>query len=400
MALPVPALMRRNTTANIARSFGARPMTSMPPPAEHTTPIQGNWAQGAVNPANPTNMAAWNYLDLMRSAGRPIEHIDPIWGDPGSRELGGGNTAPPPDPELPGGSSLPDPNIDPAGTVVGNYDSSIYHDFFQGDPRYPGGHSPVGGPHVSVMPPDTGMTHGVDIDGNPVEPVNPLQYTTSPGNRRFLPGSGPETGGDRGPSFVGATGGPTFGGGPHIPSTGGQVGVGHDTTPKEPWYGKLLRFAPYVGPIASIAHPILAYARRHGPGTIGGPARIAGSPRTSTGPVQPRPVAATSPALPTGGLLSPKAYGQQTFGGVTPTGYRDPTGSSVHDSHANLMQLLASTANAGQANRNLVSDNLNEARSEHPYAAHGTLSPAAQAAFAQMYGRTGVRTNAAMMGGG
>ena len=34
------------------------------------------------------------------------------------------------------------------------------------------------------------------------------------------------------------------------------------------------------------------------------------------------------------GLLNPGQYAQQTFGGLTPTGYRDPSGSAASDSHA------------------------------------------------------------------
>lgn len=405
MPLALPALMRQNTTANIARSLqtGARP-TRMPPltmppvqqppllPPERTTPIlpdpsaTGTFntpeirnplpAQPGFNPANPTNMAAQSYLALMRSAGRPVpEHIDPIYGDPSARQLGD-------EPALPVGGGPPDPvsEIDPSGTIpVGNYDPSIYHDFFQGDPRYPGGHNPTTGPQVVVTPPDSGMTHGVDIDGNPVDP--PIVHT---------PRVPVDTGGPRN-DF-----GPLFSGNNHIPNIGGLLGHGTNTTPQEPWYGKLARYLPYIGPVASIAHPILDYARRHGPGTVGGPAHVVGSkPKTVTGPT----VAHPTTSLPTSGLLSPEAYRQATWGGVTPTGYRDPHGSAAWDQHANMMQLMNSTSYGGAPNRNLVSDRLNEQRSIAPFAAHGN-SMARRNAFMALYGNQGVHTNAAMMGGG
>jgi hypothetical protein len=50
--------------------------------------------------------------------------------------------------------------------------------------------------------------------------------------------------------------------------------------------------------------------------------------------------AAADSNTPTSGLLTPGQYAQQTFGGLTPTGYRDPSGSAPFDSHAaNQLQM-------------------------------------------------------------
>lgn len=337
---------------------GARPMTGpalLGPPVHQsgaggtidptTFPFAGGGVtpsvNPAINPANPSNMAAWQYENLMRSANQPIN----------------GGIMPP---RIGGGSDEPGLPIDPG---------------------------PVD-PPILVNPPPLGTGDDGTVDpGHFNDPRGPL-VEVNPGhghvpNPSGISGGNPPTG-----NYF-----PTFSGNPHIPSTGGQVGHG-TTDPRpwynqrtEPWYGRLARtIMPYGS--GQIAHLAAEAARRLAlRGAVGGQAHVSGRhPATVTGPAR---MAANQP---TSGLLTPEQYRQQTFGGLTPTGYRDPAGASPHDSHAQSMMMMAAAQNAGRANRNLVSDRMEEARSLAGPRPTGNQSGRA-AAFMAMYGPNGIRTN-------
>lgn len=422
MALPIPALMRQASTNRIADYLKQSP-TPMPPtwqpgarpnpgpallgppvhqpgftgakpgvlgftpgptpidppqtdpftPGPVTDPLTPGFTPGIGNGGNPnpSNPAAMSYEALMKSANLANPHVFAQKFTPSA----GGNAVPPytasaggngrDEPGLPVGGGPPDPiidPIDPSGTIpVGNYDPGIYHDYLPGDPRYPGGHSPnPATPIVAVNPPpDSGITHGVDINGNPVTPS--------------------------GPSYTGPDYGSLFNSGTnHVPNTGGRLGVGTNTTPQESWYGRLLRATGIGYGIPQLTHTLAEYFRRHGSGTVGGPAHAVGGNGPSGGGGNRRPINlnvggnSLNPSSPSG-ALSPEQYRQQTFGGLSPTGYRDPTGNSALDSHAQSMQLMEAQRYGGAPNRNLVNDSLRVAQSEHPYSAIGNNAAREQA---------------------
>lgn len=221
---------------------------------------------------------------------------------------------------------------------------------------------------------------------------NPSQYSTSWTYQPDLGWVPRAQAVDSGGEYAGGAGG-NFGGGNHVPSSGGQVGVGTNTTPGESTIGRVARYAPYIGPIASLVHGIAGYQRRHGSGTVGGAAHAVGRPAAT----QAAPQSGLSAILAQYPHLNTPAGIRAIQSGANPN---QLVGRSQFDAHANAMQLMASTANAGRANRNLVDDNLLVANAEHGPTFRGAMTPRAMAEFERLYGRTGVHTNAAMTGGG
>lgn len=420
------------------------PFSPMPPIQEpHTDPVYNPPQSGLIPGARQGIDPAWqpfpsnqNLAQWMSNYMKHVGH-DSVTGQPvhmdasgqhyiaGGREQGGGDNGFQ-EPALPQGPGEPDPFTEPTPLPVtpANNHYQYMGDWAVSSHLFPNGRPnpflPGGGYHTSFKPDETGGPGNTRQPWEDQPPFFEGAYGSIPTDGGFAPNLGgaqnnftgspslystswthdpqlgwvpkaqlPDQGGGGGAETGG--GGMNFGGGGHVPSGGGQVGVGTNTTPQESVMGKIARYAPYIGPIASIFHGIKGYSDRHGPGTVGGPAHVVGGKPNTAHPV--------SPPTPTSGLLSPKDYGQATFGGVTPTGYRDPKGSAAWDQHANAMQLMNSTVYGGQPNRNLVSDRLNEERSLHPFAAHGN-SMARYNALMKLYGATGVHTNAAMTAGG
>jgi hypothetical protein len=210
----------------------------------------------------------------------------------------------------------------------------------------------TGGPEVDL---ETGITHGLDINGNPI-PRNPFL----PGGGRYSHFTPNETGGPRDTGTGNIGYGPLFGGGTdHVPNTGGLLGHGVNSTPQEPWYGRLARsLMPYGS--GQIAHMIMEYARRHGGGTVGGPAHVVGGNR---GPAR----TGATPSGPSGPAFSPASlstgvnHWDFTRGAYVPN---DFAGGSANNSHAQSMQLMEAQRYGGRPNRNLVNDNMRVAASE------------------------------------
>ncbi len=281
------------------------PPIHQPPQTDPVTPgpsqIGGTLTPGGVAGPfdnSPTgNPALLSYEALMRSAGpglraaqpmlppKPMAgggidpvydpiggHTDPYLGDFGA-PMGGSSHD---DPSLPTDPGLPDPAIEPT-PIPGM-----------------GGPPMSGGPH----PDPYGLDPAGEVGPNP----QPPPMNTGPGFRPGWPadGEGDPYGTD--PSHYRETDprrftplptnypyGTTFDGGPHVPSQGGVVGHGTNTTPQEPWYGRVARALMPYG-TGQIAHMIAEYARRHGSGTVGGAAHVVGR-NTATG----QPGATTGP---------------------------------------------------------------------------------------------------------
>lgn len=304
------SLMRRNTTANIARRLQHPgtlppvipsptldrglpdpilpiPPVSQPPVTDPFTPdtsrlpprLPPQPAPGWNTNPNPNANPAWiTYESLMRSAGRPIEeHLD----------AGGSQTMDFEEPPLSVGGGLPPPDIPPIGN------SNI-----------PNGPPMWGNPPGTSWTPSGGNQTGGNYDPYGW-PYNGPPVWNTPGSNNTSTSGGPFTSprfGDPGSSSGGPSssrfsgGNSTFNRGPHIPGSGGRVGTG-TTDPRpfwnqrnEPWYGRVARALMPYG-TGQAAHALMnAYRRNQLRGTVGGPAhavRRSGSPQTNPAPAGP-----------------------------------------------------------------------------------------------------------------
>jgi hypothetical protein len=134
---------------------------------------------------------------------------------------------------------------------------------------------------------------------------------------------------------------PTFGGGPHVPSTGGQVGRG--TTDPRPWWNQekepiLGRIARNVVPYqaGNIVHAIMNMIRkaRNTGGTVGGPAH------SNKRPGQPGQDNASVPG-PSTPVPSSGSHFDFTRGTYVPNNNASGNQFDSHAANLNLMNLVA-----------------------------------------------------------
>ncbi len=276
------------------------PPIHQPPQTDPVTPgpsqIGGTLTPGGVAGPfdnSPTgNPALLSYEALMRSAGpglraaQPMLPPKPMAGggiDPISDPIGGHT-----DPYLGdfgapmAGGSAEDPVVQlPTDPGIGGGPGLIPPPMSTGPHPDPYGLDPAGEAGPGIEPDILPGTGGPSYGAWPYHPVNPSGISGGgrPPGQGYIPRL-TETGG--------ANPG-TFNQGPHIPGNGGVVGVGHNSTPQEPWYGRVARSViPYGA--GQIAHMIAEYARRHGSGTVGGAAHVVGrnpatgQPGATTGP--------------------------------------------------------------------------------------------------------------------
>lgn len=314
------SLLRTNTTQNIAQSLQnpgglLGPPIQDPPPGARVPPMgQGFTYAQLMQSANRDPVTG---LPLPEPTGQrplPWQTVPPNQGayqNPSQVHVSQAQPLPPPDIPPLGGSDIPPlpvpvpqnpnppaygpPNQDEeyTGPVFADQPGHIY-----ADPIYPGG----GGPsNEYTYDPNSGEHRYIPGSGGPQVELNPGQGNPDP----TLEGNPSGTEPDPGP-------------------TGG--------VPEEPWYGRLARYLPYIGPFARLGHVAGNIMRANDPHY----------PFAHTNASDP-----TQPAWFQAGYQNPQGIQDAINRGDYQTAYTTSPSSA-----ANAFQMWAAQAGRGQRNVN------------------------------------------------